>query len=95
MWLLAKFHFSTFSLLNSSDQQLDLENSQIIPARTHDCKAGCEGLFCHHEAMNVSGGVWLYSDMRAVSIEEMRRSPTNLTVNLLQVLGKSQRRKSR
>ncbi|OMO93063.1 hypothetical protein COLO4_17142 [Corchorus olitorius] len=21
---------------------------QIVPARTHDCKAGCEGLFCHH-----------------------------------------------
>ncbi|XVE68841.1 hypothetical protein DITRI_Ditri09bG0102200 [Diplodiscus trichospermus] len=28
------------------NQQVDLENSQVIPARTHDCQPCCEGFFC-------------------------------------------------
>ncbi|XP_021295420.1 ABC transporter G family member 24-like [Herrania umbratica] len=28
------------------NQQVDLENSRVIPPRTHDCQACCEGFFC-------------------------------------------------
>ncbi|KAL5735001.1 hypothetical protein ACOSP7_032862 [Xanthoceras sorbifolium] len=30
------------------NQQVDLENSQNIPARTQDCQTCCEGFFCPH-----------------------------------------------
>ncbi|XVF83159.1 hypothetical protein PTKIN_Ptkin16aG0111300 [Pterospermum kingtungense] len=28
------------------NEQVDLQNSRVIPARTHDCQACCEGFFC-------------------------------------------------
>ncbi|XP_048231490.1 ABC transporter G family member 28 isoform X2 [Ricinus communis] len=30
------------------DQPVDLENSRVIPARTHSCQTCCEGFFCPH-----------------------------------------------
>ncbi|KDP44400.1 hypothetical protein JCGZ_20080 [Jatropha curcas] len=32
----------------AQDQQVDLENSQQIPARTRNCQTCCEGFFCPH-----------------------------------------------